>query len=464
MLRIPRGTTLVVGLGVSGQAICRHLSRLGKPFMVADTREKPPGLDVIKQRYPDVRVFCGPLTALALHEADEVVLSPGVDPDTPGLEGLRDTLNPSTGESRLVGEMALFKRATQTPIVAITGSNAKSTVTTLIGEMAQASGIQAAVGGNLGTAALDLLADAPQAELYILELSSFQLETTPALGAMCSVFLNLSEDHLDRHAGMSAYSAAKRRIFIDAASAVVNGDDPATWPEAGQVPPTIIRFTRGAPERANQWGLKKQGGEVFLMHGQQPWIKACELGMSGEHNLLNALAALAVGDYCGFKPEAMYQVLKNFRGLRHRSQQVARVNGALWINDSKGTNVGATLAAIQGIGPQLSGKLILLAGGVGKGADFSPLASPLAAYARQALLFGRDAELMENALCEAVDTRCLADLPSAMQVAYELAQPGDCVLLSPACASLDQFVDYQQRGDVFCQWIESRQKQAGASI
>lgn len=461
MLRIPQGTTLVVGLGVSGQAICRHLARLGRPFMIADTRSNPPGLEAIKQRYPEVEVYCGPLTGLDLQEAEEVVLSPGVDPGMPGLKGLQETINPRTGEPRLVGEIALFKRAAKAPIVAITGSNAKSTVTTLVGEMAQASGIKAAVGGNLGTAALDLLADCPQAELYILELSSFQLETTPALGALCSVFLNLSEDHLDRHAGMNAYGAAKRRIFICASSAVVNGDDPATWPEAGHEPPNISRFTRGTPGQGNQWGLGKQDSEVLLMQGQHRWIRASELGMSGEHNLLNALAALAVGEHCGFKRDAMLQVLRDFKGLRHRSQHVAKVNGVTWVNDSKGTNVGATLAAIQGIGPQLDGKLILLAGGVGKGADFSPLAAPLAAYARQVLLFGRDAEQLEKALCGHIETGLMDDLPSAMQAAYELAQPGDCVLLSPACASLDQFIDYQQRGDVFCQWIESRQRSAG---
>ncbi|MFO7909140.1 MAG: Mur ligase family protein, partial [Halomonas sp.] len=200
MLRIPQGTTLVIGLGVSGQAICRHLARLGRSFMLADTRDKPPGLAAMQERYPGVEICCGPLTGLDLQDAEEIVLSPGVDPGTPGLEGLQNTFNPRTGEPRLVGEIALFRRAAKAPIVAITGSNAKSTVTTLVGEMAHASGIKAAVGGNLGTAALDLLADCPQAELYILELSSFQLETTPALGALCSVFLNLSEDHLDRHA------------------------------------------------------------------------------------------------------------------------------------------------------------------------------------------------------------------------------------------------------------------------
>ncbi|MFO7909966.1 MAG: UDP-N-acetylmuramoyl-L-alanine--D-glutamate ligase [Halomonas sp.] len=461
MLRIPQGTTLVIGLGVSGQAICRHLARLGRSFMLADTRDKPPGLAAMQERYPGVEIYCGPLTGLDVQDAEEIVLSPGIDPGTPGLEGLQNTFNPRTGEPRLVGEIALFRRAAKAPIVAITGSNAKSTVTTLVGEMAHASGIKAAVGGNLGTAALDLLADCPQAELYILELSSFQLETTPALGALCSVFLNLSEDHLDRHAGMNAYGAAKRRIFIDASSAVVNGDDPATWPETGHMPPSISRFTRESPREDCQWGLGIQDGEVMLMQGQRPWLRACELGLDGEHNFLNALAALAVGEHCGFKRDAMRQVLRDFRGLRHRSQRVAVVNGVLWINDSKATNVGATLAAVQGLGPRLDGKLILLAGGVGKGADFSPLAEPLAVYAREVLLFGRDAEELEKVLCRHLQTRRLEDLTSAMQTAYEIAQPGDCVLLSPACASLDQFVDYQQRGDVFCQWIESRQCTAG---
>lgn len=462
MLRIPRGTTLVVGLGVSGQAICRYLDRQGVPFVIADTREQPPGLNAIQRLYPGVAIHCGPLTQLDLNDADEVVLSPGVDPHTPGLERLHDVYNPETGEPRIVGEIALFTREAKAPIVAITGSNAKSTVTTLVGKMAQASAVTAAVGGNLGTAALDLLVDSPDADLYILELSSFQLETTPSLGAYCSAFLNLSEDHLDRHDGMDAYAAAKRRIFINATSAVVNADQAITWPGPESMPPQVSYFTRHPPTE-KEWGLVAQNGDTLLMQGSCVWAKASELGLSGEHNLLNALAALAIGVHCGFSRDGMLNALRDFKGLRHRSERVASINDVLWINDSKGTNVGATLAAIQGIGPLLEGKLVLLAGGVGKGADFSPLAAPLVRYARQVLLYGRDARLLDDALNKHVDTQRFDDLPSAMQAAYELAQSGDCVLLSPACASLDQFTDYQHRGDVFCQWVEDRLPQAGGA-
>ncbi|MGY4878106.1 UDP-N-acetylmuramoyl-L-alanine--D-glutamate ligase [Vreelandella aquamarina] len=462
MLRIPKGVTLVVGLGISGQAICRHLDRQGVPFVIADTRKQPPGLEAIQRLYPGVDIYCGPLTALDLHDAEEVVLSPGVDPRTPGLEPLHGQYNPKTGEPRIVGEIALFTRAAKAPIVAITGSNAKSTVTTLVGEMAKASAVNAAVGGNLGTAALDLLVESPEADFYILELSSFQLETTPSLGAYCSAFLNLSEDHLDRHAGMGAYAAAKRRVFINASRAVVNADQAVTWPEEGNFNPQVSYFTRHSPAE-NEWGLVLQNGDTLLMQGSDVWAKASELGLSGEHNLLNALAALAIGVHCGFSRSGMLHALRDFKGLKHRSERVASINDVLWINDSKGTNVGATLAAIQGIGPSLEGKLMLLAGGDGKGADFSPLAAPLARYARQVLLYGRDARLLDDALNKHVDTQCFDDLPGAMQAAYDLAQPGDCVLLSPACASLDQFKDYQQRGDVFCQWIEDRVSQAGGS-
>ncbi|MDR5898065.1 UDP-N-acetylmuramoyl-L-alanine--D-glutamate ligase [Halomonas vilamensis] len=457
MIAVPEGTTVVVGLGVSGRAICRHLARLGVPFAIADTRAEPPGLDEVKRAYPDVAIYCGPLTALDLSQVEEVVVSPGVDPRAPGLGALADEINPHTGEPRVVGEMALFVRAAKAPIAAITGSNAKSTVTTLLGEMALASGVNAAVGGNLGTPALDLLAQMPDATLYILELSSFQLETTPILGAKCAAFLNLCEDHLDRHGDMATYRAAKQRVFIAAEHAVVNGDDPHTWPDVSHRVGHVTPFTRHAPEKDspddNTWGLGESDGEPCLLHGATPWLPVRELGMAGQHNQLNALTALAMGQVLGFEHKAMCDVLRRFKGLKHRSEVVATVEGVRWVNDSKGTNVGATLAAIEGIGPTLSGKLILLAGGDGKGADFTPLAAPLAAHARQALLFGRDALRLDAALKAYVETHHYADLTQAMEAAAQLAMPGDCVLLSPACASLDQFPNYQRRGDVFCHWV-----------
>ncbi|MBB3191607.1 UDP-N-acetylmuramoyl-L-alanine--D-glutamate ligase [Halomonas cerina] len=449
MIKVPKGVTLVVGLGVSGRAICRHLSRLGQPFMVADTRIEPPGLADFRAAYPDIAVHGGSLTDLDLSEAREVVVSPGVDPRTPGL----DTLAGHTGENdepRLVGEIALFIRAAQAPIAAITGANAKSTVTTLLGEMAREAGLRVAVGGNLGTPALDLLAEQPDAELFVLELSSFQLETTPWLGAETGAFLNLSEDHLDRHGNMAGYRAAKLGIFRGARHGVVNADDPATWP--AEPLPALDRFTTRAP-KGEEWGIADhdggEGPKAWLMHGTRPLMPAEAVRLPGRHNQANALAALAMGHRLGLGLPAMRRVLTRFAGLPHRGELVAERDGVRWINDSKGTNVGATLAAIAGLGPTLAGRLILLAGGVGKGADFSPLAEPLARHGREAVLFGRDAARLEAALRGQVAVTRVTDLAQAMARAAAIARPGDCVLLSPACASLDQFRDYQARGEAF---------------
>ncbi|GAA3907032.1 UDP-N-acetylmuramoyl-L-alanine--D-glutamate ligase [Halomonas cibimaris] len=457
-MRIPRGTTLVVGLGLSGLAVCRHLERLGVPFMVADTRRAPPGLEAFRRAHPGVEIHCGPLDALDMRPAQEIVLSPGVDPHAPAFAGLAEAYHPATGEPRVIGEMALFCRAARAPIAAVTGSNAKSTVVTLLGEMAAESGVRVAVGGNLGTPALDLLAAAPEAELYVLELSSFQLETTPQLNAACAAFLNLSEDHLDRHGDMAAYRAAKQRIFRGARCAVVNGDDAATWP-ATQPASQAVRFTTRAPA-CGEWGLAQHRGEVCLMHGDTPWMAAAELGMAGRHNRQNALAALAVGHALGLEAAAMCRVLRRFTGLAHRSETVACINGVRWVNDSKGTNVGATLAAINGLGQSIDGRLVLLAGGVGKGADFTPLAAPLAQYARSVLLFGRDADAMARALGKQVAVHRCDDLADAVRQAAAVARPGDCVLLSPACASLDQFDDYQARGEAFCRQVNALERGA----
>ncbi|WP_235042031.1 UDP-N-acetylmuramoyl-L-alanine--D-glutamate ligase [Vreelandella profundi] len=457
MVRVAKGLTLVVGLGVSGRAICRHLTRLNLPYMVADTRAEPPGLDDFRAAHPGVAIHCGSLSVLDLSDVQEVVVSPGLDPRMAGLENLADQLNPDTGEPMVVGEIALFVRAAHAPIAAITGSNAKSTVTTLLGDMAAAAGVDAAVGGNLGTPALDLLASHPNAELFILELSSFQLETTPRLGASCAAFLNLSEDHLDRHGDMHGYRGAKQRIFIGARHAVVNADEPQTWPD--QPVAQIAHFSTKAPSNS-EWGLALHHDTLTLMQGDKPWLAVDEMPMTGQHNYANALAALAMGQALGFAEVAMCNALREFKGLAHRSEVVARINDVTWVNDSKGTNVGATLAAINGIGASLEGRLILLAGGVGKGADFSPLAVPLASCARHVLLFGLDAPRLADALIKHVSVQEVDNLPQAMEAAFKLAQPGDCVLLSPACASLDQFANYQERGGMFRRWVEQKAQRA----
>lgn len=453
MEQVPTGMTVVLGLGVSGRAICRHLARNHVPFMVVDTRDEPPGLDAFYAAHPGVAVHCGPLTTVDFSQAHEVVISPGIDPHSPGLEALAKCYNSATGEPVMVGEIALFRRATSAPVAAITGSNAKSTVTTLLGNMAIASGLSTAVGGNLGTPALDLLADCPNADLYVLELSSFQLETTPYLGAAAAAFLNLCEDHLDRHGDIEGYQQAKQHIFHGAQYAIVNADDPLTWPTVNV--PDVVRF--GVMPSERDWGLMTEAGQTYLAYGRVPWLNVAELTLAGQHNYVNALAALAMGNALGLAKEPMCNALRDFKGLPHRSEVVTKINGVTWVNDSKGTNVGATLAAIKGIGSTLQGRLILLAGGVGKGADFTPLAGPLSECAKAALLFGADAPRIRDALTGRLPVHQVKDLSQAMEAAWEIAKPGDCVLLSPACASFDQFANYQVRGEAFRDWIMSKQ-------
>ncbi|QEM81345.1 UDP-N-acetylmuramoyl-L-alanine--D-glutamate ligase [Halomonas binhaiensis] len=449
--RVPPGTTVVVGLGISGMAICRHLKRIGRRFMVVDTRGVPPGLDGFLRDFPDVALRLGPLDGLSLDDAFEVVQSPGVDPHHPVLAPLLAQINPQTGEPRLVGEIALFRRACQGRIAAITGANAKSTVTTLVGEMARQAGCRVAVGGNLGTAALDLLEDT-EAELFVLELSSFQLETTPCLAADSAAFLNLSEDHLDRHGDMAGYRNAKLGIFKGAAHGVINADDDMTWPEAPL--PAQSRFTLSPPANDDDWGIAEHNGQLWFAHGNERLMPVSSMKLKGRHHQANALAAMAMGHRLGLPVAVMEGVLKRFAGLAHRSEWIADIDGVAWINDSKGTNVGATIAAIAGLGPTLDGRLILLAGGVGKGADFRPLAEPLSQYAREAVVFGQDAERLCSALEGHVALTRVDTLDAAMEHAREIAEPGDAVLLSPACASLDQFANYLARGDAFRHWVK----------
>lgn len=431
--------TLVVGLGISGRAIARFLAGRGERFMVADTRAAPPGLEAFRAAYPEIELHLGSLESLNLEAFAEIVVSPGIDLERTGLGAVRD---------RVVGEISLFARHCEAPIVAITGSNAKSTVTTLVGEMARQAGRRVAVGGNLGDAALDLLIDHADAELFVLELSSFQLETLTGLGATCAAFLNLSADHLDRHGDMQGYRRAKARIFEGAAHAVANADDAATWPEQEAL--SCERFTTHSPGD-DEWGISSVAGETgeWLCHGRQPLMPVDELRLAGRHNHANALAAMAIAHVVGIDGDVVRGVLCRFAGLPHRGEIVAERGGVRWINDSKGTNVGATLAAIAGVGETLTGKLVWLGGGVGKGADFTPLAEPLARYAREAIVFGQDAPQLVAALEPQVATWRVDTLADAVRRAASIAEPGDCVLLSPACASLDQFPNYLARGEAF---------------
>ncbi|NWA26858.1 UDP-N-acetylmuramoyl-L-alanine--D-glutamate ligase [Pseudomonas gingeri] len=435
---------IVVGLGKSGMSLVRFLANRGIAFAVADTRDNPPELATLRRDYPQVEVRCGELDVEFLCRADELYVSPGLALATPALQAA------AARGVKLSGDIELFARNAKAPIVAISGSNAKSTVTTLVGEMAAAAGKRVAVGGNLGTPALDLLSD--DVELYVMELSSFQLETTDHLGAEVATVLNVSEDHMDRYSGLPAYHLAKHRIFRGAKQVVVNRQDALSRPLMSEGLPCWT-FGLGKPD-FKAFGLREENGEKYLAFEFQNLMPVSELRIRGAHNQANALAALALGHAVGLPFDAMLSSLRTFAGLEHRCQWVRELNGVNYYNDSKATNVGAALAAIEGLGADIAGKLVLMAGGDGKGADFSGLRGPVAANCRAVVLLGRDAEMIAEALGDGVPLIRAQSLDDAVQRCAELAESGDAVLLSPACASFDMFKNYEERGRLFAQAVE----------
>ncbi|AIR89613.1 UDP-N-acetylmuramoyl-L-alanine--D-glutamate ligase [Pseudomonas cremoricolorata] len=432
---------IVVGLGKSGMSLVRFLANRGIAFAVADTRAQPPELETLRRDYPQVEVRCGELDVDFLCRADELYVSPGLALATPALHAAAER------GVRLSGDIELFARHAKAPIVAITGSNAKSTVTTLVGDMAQAAGKRVAVGGNLGTPALDLLDD--EIELYVLELSSFQLETTDQLNAKVATVLNISEDHMDRYSGLPAYHMAKHRIFRGAEQVVINRADALSRPLPVEGRPTWS-FGLNAPD-FKAFGLREFDGEKYLAFEFERLLPVRELKVRGAHNQSNALAALALGHAVGLPFAPMLEALRTFTGLAHRCQWVGVHHEVNWYDDSKATNVGAALAAIEGLGDDISGKLVLIAGGDGKGADFSALRAPVSRYCRAVVLLGRDAARLADALGDAVPLIRVETLEEAVLRCAEQAQPGDAVLLSPACASLDMFKNFEERGQRFAQ-------------
>jgi UDP-N-acetylmuramoylalanine--D-glutamate ligase len=434
---------IVVGLGKSGMSLVRFLAQQGVRFAVADTRANPPELATLQRDYPQVEVRCGELDVDFLCRASELFVSPGLALSTPALR------EAAARGVKMSGDIDLFARHARAPIIAITGSNAKSTVTTLVGEMARAAGKRVAVGGNLGLPALDLLAD--DVELYVIELSSFQLETTEALNAEVATCLNVSEDHMDRYADMQAYHLAKHRIFRGARQVVINRDDALSRPlVADQLP--RWSFGLGKPD-FNGFGLIEADGEKWLAFEFEPLLPVRELKIRGAHNQSNALAALALGHASGLPFAPMLEALKSFTGLAHRCQWVGEVRGTSYYDDSKATNVGAALAAIEGLGADIPGKLLLIAGGDGKGADFSALRAPVQRFCRAVVLLGRDAGRLAETLESTAPQIRVNSLDEAVQASANLAQPGDAVLLSPACASLDMFRNFEERGRLFAQAV-----------
>lgn len=435
------GLRVVVGLGKTGLSCVRFLKRQGYPVAVNDTREHPPGLVELRSEFPDVEVSLGKLDEVLLLKAREIVCSPGISINEPAIAAAR-----LGGGIPVVGDVELFCREVKTPIVAITGSNAKSTVTTLVGLMAERAGKRVGVCGNIGTPVLDMLAEGEK-DLYVMELSSFQLETTHSLRAAVAVVLNISEDHMDRYAGMVDYHQAKHRIFRNCERFVFNREDALTLPLiADDLPRTS--FGLGAPD-LNDFGVLKVDGKPWLARGREALMPVADLQIFGDHNVANALACLALGEAVGIDRGAMLATLRDFSGLKHRCQRVALVNGTGWYNDSKGTNVGATLAAINGLGAAIAGKLLLIAGGVGKGQDFTPLSPAMAQFGKALLLIGEDGPVIDKSVTADLERHYCRTLDEAIAKARELAVAGDAVLLSPACASFDMFKHYEDRGDQF---------------
>jgi len=432
----PDGMTLVVGLGKTGLSAVRTLLALGAAVAVTDTRPDPPGLAALQHDCPTVPCYLGGFPPAVFARADRLLLSPGVPLQTPVIAAAAARGVP------VWGDIELFARLVQAPVAAITGSNGKSTVTTLLGRMAEQAGVRVAVGGNLGTPALELLAR-PAVELYVLELSSFQLASTASLNARVATVLNLSPDHLDWHLSLDAYRQAKQRIFRGDGWMVLNADDPAVvaMAEPGR---RIVRFTLAEPG-PEDFGLRRCDGELWLARGEECWLPARELKLSGDHNRANALAALGLGQALGLTREPMLAALRDFTGLPHRTQLILEHDGVRWYDDSKGTNVGATLAAVRG----LPGRLVLIAGGDGKGQDFTPLGAALAPKVHALVLIGRDAPAIAAAVDRRIAVHPADGMAQAVARAAQLAEPGDSVLLSPACASFDMFRNYQERGQVF---------------
>ena len=446
--RVLPGTTLVVGLGKTGLSCARYLCSQGVPVAVTDSRANPPGLAAVREQMPDLPVFTGGFERTVFEAAGQLVVSPGVP-----------IIEPLIQEAALrgvpvIGDVELFVRAAHAPVCAITGSNGKSTVTTLVGLMAETAGRRVAVGGNLGEPVLDLLDEG--ADLYVVELSSFQLETTPGLRADAAVVLNISADHMDRYPSLAAYADTKANVYRGARVAVVNRDDPCVAAMA-RASESEIGFTLHEPG-SGDFGLRSlpadgESGrthELWICRGNEPLIRAAEIRIPGRHNLANSLAALALALACGIPAGPACDALRRFSGLAHRSQLVGEWHGVRWYDDSKGTNPGATVAALDGlVAAGSESRAILIAGGDGKGADFSALAPAVARAARAVVLIGRDAPRIEQVLTGVAPLVHASDMGDAVRQAARLARPGDCVLLSPACASFDMFDNYEHRGRVF---------------
>lgn len=430
----------MLGMGLTGMSCARYLRSRQRSFSAFDAAMGEERAADFQREYPDVPLHLGEFDADVLSACGTLMVSPGISLEQPAIEQALQA------GSQLLSDIDVLVGEIQVPVLAITGSNGKTTVTTLVGAMAQAAGFKPAVGGNIGTPVLDLLDDDNDYDLWVLEVSSFQLERSAPLGAQVATVLNLSPDHMDRHGDLISYQQAKQRIYRGARYVVANRSDKLTWPLL-TTEQTSISFGLDQPD-LNQYGVRVVEGESWLARGNEPLLPVSALKIHGDHNVLNALAALAMGEAAGFARPVMLEVLQTFPGLPHRCQWVGEHGGVEFFNDSKGTNTGATLAAVAGLSRR-DGDIILIAGGQAKGADFNALQA-IAPCLKGLVLIGEAAEEIAEVFKGTVVTRLVDDMASAVAVAMETAAAGDRILLSPACASFDMFEGYAQRGEIFC--------------
>lgn len=426
--------SLVAGLGKTGLSIARYLKARDAEAIFYDSRTEPPGVDSLHEFWPDARLLLG--SAMLPEGVSRVIASPGIADNHGILVAAR-----AAGVA-VVSDIELFAGEARAPFVAITGTNGKSTVTTLLYHMCVAAGRKTLAGGNLGEPALDLLGEG-KPDVYVLELSSFQLKRTANLPAAVSVLLNISPDHLDWHGSYEDYAACKYRIFREARAAVVDRSDSRAVDTVRNIK-RVVSFGMDEPEEGH-FGIRVEDGRRFLAFGDTLLIATDEMALFGLHNQANALAAMAAGELLGLDRAAMLQVLVEFPGLPHRMQFVTRRHDVNFVNDSKATNVAAAIAAVNSV----ESDVVLIAGGDGKGGDFEELARAVEAKLAGAVLIGTDAEAIGEALDAMTPRRFAGDMDDAVRQAADLAAPGSTVLLAPACASLDQYANYGARGDAF---------------
>jgi len=453
-------SVLVLGLGETGMSLVRWLSAQGARVRAADSRDHPPSLELLHAQFPDVEVSCGIFRNELLDGIELVAISPGVP--------LRDpfVVKAAAQGIPVVGDIELFAQSlpkNKVPkIIAITGSNGKTTVTSMVGAMCRAAGKETLVAGNISPAVLDVLMqrDGKHPDIWVLELSSFQLETTASLNADAATVLNISEDHMDRYSDMGEYIAAKARIFRadeHGGVQVLNRDDADSSAMALLERKHITFGVNSPPPGDEDWGIEQADEDIWLMQGKQRVMNASELMVEGLHNVANALAALALCRAIGLPLPPLLDALRNFKGLPHRVETVAEINGVIYYDDSKGTNVGATVAALKGLGR----RAVAILGGDGKGQDFSPLASAVSQHARAVVLIGRDADKIAIALqhCD-VPLLHAHDMNDAVRQSAAHALPGDAVLMSPACASFDMYRNYVHRAEAFVSAVRTLEAEA----